>query len=86
MLAITAGCAVQGQVDGGSWGVHNSNRTILVRYQLAAMTLVELQKIRQDRADRLDLASEFYCRPRRRKLTIEHCLRDYLNANAFFSI
>lgn len=47
------------------------------------MTLVELQKIRRDRADRLDLASDFYCRPRRRKLTIEICLQDYVDANAF---
>ncbi len=47
------------------------------------MTLAEMQKIRRERADRLDLGSEFYCRPRRRKLTIEHCLRDYLDANAF---
>jgi hypothetical protein len=26
---------------------------------------------------------EFYCRPRRRRLTIEKCLDDYVNANAF---
>ena len=26
---------------------------------------------------------EFYCRPRRRRLTIEKCLDDYMNANAF---
>ena len=48
-----------------------------------AMTLAEIQKIRKDRADRMQTATEFYCRPRRRKLTIGVCLDDYLNANAF---
>lgn len=51
--------------------------------QSQPMTLLELQKIRRTRAERLDLQTEFYCRPRRRKLKIEQCLEDYLNANAF---
>lgn len=31
----------------------------------------------------LELNDEFYCRPRRRRLTIEVCLDDYCMANAF---
>lgn len=49
------------------------------------MTLAELQHIRRQRQDRLTLADEFYCRPRRKRLTIERCLEDYLEANAFGS-
>lgn len=47
------------------------------------MTLLELQEIRRNRAERLELSTEFYCRPRRRKLKIQTCLQDYLDANAF---
>jgi hypothetical protein len=47
------------------------------------MTLAELQTLRKQRADRLQLATEFYCRPRRRRLAISTCLDDYMNANAF---
>ncbi len=32
---------------------------------------------------RLNLQDEFYCRPRRRRLQVEKCLDDYMNANAF---
>ena len=32
---------------------------------------------------RMALDDEFYCRPRRRRLSIEKCLDDYMNANAF---
>lgn len=47
------------------------------------MTLTETQQIRRERAERMALEDEFYCRPRRRRLTIERCLEDYVNANAF---
>jgi len=47
------------------------------------VTLVELQKIRQSRAERLAVSTEFHCRPRRRRMLIGTCLEDYLNANAF---
>ncbi len=47
------------------------------------MTLEETQQFRRERAERLTLEDEFYCRPRRRRLTIERCLEDYMNANAF---
>lgn len=47
------------------------------------MTLAEIQAVRRVRAERLTLDNEFYCRPRRRRLTIERCLEDYLDANAF---
>lgn len=47
------------------------------------MTLMELQIIRKERAGRLSLGSEFYCRPRRRRLPMSTCLDDYMNANAF---
>jgi len=32
---------------------------------------------------RSESEDEFYCRPRRRRLTIERCLEDYTNSNAF---
>lgn len=32
---------------------------------------------------RLEPEDEFYCRPRRRRLTIERCLEDHTNSNAF---
>ncbi|HAN32809.1 MAG TPA: hypothetical protein DCQ06_14540 [Myxococcales bacterium] len=35
------------------------------------------------RTDATSLADEFYCRPRRRRLTVDKCLEDYMNANAF---
>ncbi len=35
------------------------------------------------RVQRMMLDDEFYCRPRRRRLSIEKCLEDYMNANAF---
>lgn len=38
---------------------------------------------RPQQGPRMQLDDEFYCRPRRRKLTIEKCLDDYMNANAF---
>lgn len=38
---------------------------------------------RLPREARLSLDDEFYCRPRRRRLTIDKCLDDYMNANAF---
>jgi hypothetical protein len=47
------------------------------------MTLAELQTIRRERDKRPSLDDEFYCRPRRRRLTIERCLDDFMNANAF---
>jgi hypothetical protein len=47
------------------------------------MTLAERQKIRQENTNRLSIGSEFYCRPRRRRLTMGTCLDDYMNANAF---
>ena len=47
------------------------------------MTLNEIQQIRRERAERMVLEDEFYCRPRRRRLSIERCLEDYMNANAF---
>ena len=41
-------------------------------------------KAEQRRArPRMSVEDEFYCRPRRRRLTIEKCLDDYMNANAF---
>ena len=47
------------------------------------MTLQETQQIRKERAEQLSPGDVFYCRPRRRRLTIEFCLDDYMNANAF---
>ncbi len=47
------------------------------------MTLLEIQQLRKERAERISPAHEFYCRPRRRKLTIQRCLDDYVDANAF---
>ena len=35
------------------------------------------------RPRRMQLDDEFYCRPRRRRLSLEKCLEDYMNANAF---
>ena len=37
----------------------------------------------QARQRKMMLDDEFYCRPRRRRLTLEKCLEDYMNANAF---
>lgn len=34
-------------------------------------------------ASKMTLDDEFYCRPRRRRLTVDKCLEDYMNANAF---
>ncbi len=34
-------------------------------------------------AQPLTLSDTFYCRPRRKKLTLEKCLDDFLEANAF---
>jgi hypothetical protein len=47
------------------------------------MTLMDAQRVRKERADRLSLDQVFYCRPRRRRLAIGTCLDDYMNANAF---
>lgn len=47
------------------------------------MTLHEMQEIRRNRAQRMSLEDEFYCRARRRRMTIERCLQDYVDANAF---
>ena len=41
---------------------------------------VELPPARQRK---MMLDDEFYCRPRRRRLSLEKCLEDYMNANAF---
>ncbi len=35
------------------------------------------------RQRKMMLDDEFYCRPRRRRLSLEKCLEDYMNANAF---
>ncbi len=35
--------------------------------------------------ENLDLEDEFYCRARRRRLTLDKCLEDYVDANAFNS-
>ncbi len=37
----------------------------------------------QARQRKMMLDDEFYCRPRRRRLSLEKCLEDYMNANAF---
>ncbi|GEM_PF-1895682 len=44
-----------------------------------------IEKRAEQRRNRVQIApdDEFYCRPRRRRLTIEKCLDDYMNANAF---
>lgn len=42
----------------------------------------ELETVRRT-GPRINLDDEFYCRPRRRRLAIEKCLDDYMNANAF---
>ena len=47
------------------------------------LTLTELQEIRRQRKARLSLDDTFYCRPRRRSLSIEECLNDYTQATAF---
>lgn len=31
----------------------------------------------------VQLEDEFYCRPRRKRLTIDDCLEDYMDANAY---
>lgn len=33
--------------------------------------------------DRMRLEDDFYCRARRRRVTLDKCLNDYLDANAF---
>jgi len=50
---------------------------------MRTMSLQELQQIRRQRAEQVTLGQEFYCRPRRRRLTIETCMEDYVSANAF---
>jgi hypothetical protein len=46
-------------------------------------TTEEVSEERRRSEPRLALDDEFYCRPRRRRLSIEKCLDDYMNANAF---
>ena len=51
------------------------------------MTTLERNRLEQKAQDyrnkpRMTPDEEFYCRPRRRRLTIEKCLDDYMNANA----
>jgi hypothetical protein len=36
-----------------------------------------------ERPDPRALSREFYCRPRRRRLSLDRCLDDYMMANAF---
>ena len=50
--------------------------------QLERTTLEQRAAANRDRP-KLAADEEFYCRPRRRRLTIEKCLDDYMNANAF---
>lgn len=38
---------------------------------------------RRARGPVISLEDEFYCRPRRRRLSLEKCLEDYMNSNAF---
>ncbi len=48
------------------------------------LTVNKLQR-RRAHGPALALEEEFYCRPRRRRLSLEKCLEDYMNANAFGS-
>ena len=47
------------------------------------MTLPVPQPKRPDPSGHRELAREFYCRPRRRRLSLDRCLDDYMMANAF---
>ena len=50
-----------------------------------SLTRAALDAEAAERRDRpqMTMDDEFYCRPRRRRLSIEKCLEDYMNANAF---